>query len=219
MIKHIFEADGIILRYGLRTILSGIYIKAQTGTITGLAGNNGSGKSSLMNIMFGTLEPESKSLRVNGKHTPYPYLQRHALNYLPQHHFLPPGKTVKRIFSDFNLDIAHFISTFDVAISPSQSAGALHGSTARLVEIYILLKTPTLFTMLDEPFTHLSPLLVEKLLDFLQIERQNKGIIITDHNFHYLKNIADELYLLHNSRLKHMGGTADIEAYSSMFEL
>ena len=73
--------------------------------------------------------------------------------------------------------------------------------------------------MLDEPFTHLSPLLVEKLLDFLQTEKQNKGIIITDHNFHYLKNIADELYLLHNARLKLMGGMADIEAYSSLFEL
>ncbi len=217
--KHRFEADGIILRYGLRTILSGIYIKSETGIITGLAGNNGSGKSSLMNIMFGTLEPESKSLRINGKHTPYPYLQHNAVNYLPQHHFLPPGKTVKRIFSDFSLDIAHFISTFDVDISPSQSAGALHGSTARLVEIYILVKAPTLFTMLDEPFTHLSPLLVERLLDFLLEEKKNKGLIITDHNFNYLKHIADELYLLHNGRLKHIGDTESIDSYSSLFEL
>lgn len=219
MISHTFEADGIILRYGLRTILSGIYIKSTTGTITGLAGNNGCGKSSLMKIMFGTLEPESKSLRIDGKHTPYPYLQRNALNYLPQHHFLPQGKTVKSIFHDFNLDLQHFIQTFEVEISATQSAGSLHGSTARLVEIYALLQSPSLFTMLDEPFTHLSPLLVEKLLDYLQTVKPRKGILITDHNFNYLKGIADELYLLHNGRLKHMGGTADIEAYSSLFEL
>lgn len=219
MMPHTFEADGIILRYGLRTILSGIYIKAQTGTITGLAGNNGSGKSSLMKIMFGTLEPESKSLRVDSRHTPYPYLQANAVNYLPQQQFLPPGKSVKSIFKDFNLHLPHFIETFGVEISPSQSAGSLHGSTARLVEIYALLQSPTMFTMLDEPFTHLSPLLVEKLLDYLQTVKPRKGIIITDHNFLYLKGIADELYLLHNGRLKHMGGTADIEAYSSLFEL
>ncbi len=219
MMQHTFEADGIILRYGLRTILSGIYIKSTTGTITGLAGNNGSGKSSLMKIMFGTLRPESKSLRIDGKHTPYPYLQANAVNYLPQQQFLPRGKTVKSIFHDFNLHLPHFIETFGVEISPTQSAGSLHGSTGRLVEIYALLQSPALFTMLDEPFTHLSPLLVEKLLDYLQTIRQRKGIIITDHNFHYLKNIADELYLLHNGRLKHMGGMADIEAYSSLFEL
>jgi len=219
MMQHTFEADGIILRYGLRTILSGIYIKSTTGTITGLTGNNGCGKSSLMKIMFGTLQPESKSLRIDGKHSPYPYLQANAVNYLPQQQFLPPGKTVKRIFRDFNLHLPHFIETFGVEISPYQSAGSLHGSTARLVEIYALLQSPTLFTMLDEPFTHLSPLLVEKLLDYLQIVKQCKGIIITDHNFHYLKSIANELYLLHNGRLKLMGNTSDIEAYSSLFEL
>ena len=48
----ILEIDNIELSFKNKRILNGIYLKAETGKITGILGSNGSGKTSLLNIMF-----------------------------------------------------------------------------------------------------------------------------------------------------------------------
>jgi ABC-type cobalamin/Fe3+-siderophores transport system ATPase subunit len=49
---HKLEAESIQLEFGSRQILSSIYLKCETGKITGLLGRNGAGKSCLMKIMI-----------------------------------------------------------------------------------------------------------------------------------------------------------------------
>jgi ABC-type sugar transport system ATPase subunit len=62
---HCLEADSIQLEFNGRRILSDIYLKCETGRITGLLGRNGEGKSCLMQIIYGTLACE-KSVRIDG---------------------------------------------------------------------------------------------------------------------------------------------------------
>ncbi|MBC8984356.1 ATP-binding cassette domain-containing protein [Pedobacter sp. N36a] len=76
---HQLEIDSVSLQFGSRTILSDVYLKCETGKITGLLGRNGTGKSSLMNLIFGTLVPGNKSVRFDGQAVPKAY----------QHHELP----------------------------------------------------------------------------------------------------------------------------------
>jgi ABC-type cobalamin/Fe3+-siderophores transport system ATPase subunit len=49
----IIELDSVELYFDKRRILNGIYLKAETGKITGLLGRNGCGKSCLLQILFG----------------------------------------------------------------------------------------------------------------------------------------------------------------------
>lgn len=56
---HKLEADGIELYFGERRILSNIYIKAETGSVTGLLARNGEGKTCLMNIIYGSLNAKN----------------------------------------------------------------------------------------------------------------------------------------------------------------
>ena len=56
----LFEIDNVELRMASEHILKGIYLKAETGKITGILGANGCGKSSLLSILFGNLSPENK---------------------------------------------------------------------------------------------------------------------------------------------------------------
>ena len=48
----IFELDNVELYFKSKRILNGIYLKSQTGTVTGILGRNGSGKSCLLEIFF-----------------------------------------------------------------------------------------------------------------------------------------------------------------------
>ena len=61
------EVDSVILDFGMRRILQDVYLKCETGRITGLLGRNGTGKSSLMKIIFGKLRLSSSSVRLNNK--------------------------------------------------------------------------------------------------------------------------------------------------------
>ncbi|GAA4434446.1 hypothetical protein GCM10023091_09420 [Ravibacter arvi] len=50
---HILEVDGVFLTFGLKKILQRVYLKAETGKVTGLLGRNGTGKSSLLKVIYG----------------------------------------------------------------------------------------------------------------------------------------------------------------------
>ena len=56
----ILEIDNVELYFSTKRVLGGIYLKAETGKTTGILGSNGSGKSCLLNIIFGTLKSKYK---------------------------------------------------------------------------------------------------------------------------------------------------------------
>lgn len=68
---HALEADSVKLHFGDRAILTNVYLKCETGTIMGLLGRNGQGKSCLMKIIYGTLNCE-KSVRIDNVARPKP---------------------------------------------------------------------------------------------------------------------------------------------------
>jgi hypothetical protein len=70
----------------------------------------------------------------------------------------------------------------------------------KAVTLGITLRSKTKFVMLDEPFTHLNPLQIEKVKELLLEEKQNKGLLVTDHMFTHIVDISDSLYLLKNGK-------------------
>lgn len=193
---HILEADGIQLAFNDRIILSDIYLKAATGSITGLLGRNGEGKSCLMKIIYGSL-PGQKSIRFNGQPQYEAYRQPGLLHYLPQFNFIPKSLSLKRIFADFALDYAIFQESFpEFTTKYKLAAGRLSGGELRMVELYIVVKPAAQFALLDEPFTHLNPLQIEKVKKMLLQEKQQKGLLITDHLYRHVTGISDKLYVL-----------------------
>ncbi|HXB42361.1 MAG TPA: ATP-binding cassette domain-containing protein [Bacteroidia bacterium] len=207
---HKLEADSILLEFGLRKILTDVYLICETGKITGLLGRNGEGKSCLMNIICGSLEPTSKSVRFDNTNVPYPYKNPDLLLYLPQFNFVPKSLTVKRVFNDFSVDFAEFEKEFP-DIKLTSKIKHLSGGQIRLVELYAILKSKTQFVMLDEPFTHIMPLHIEKIKEIMIVEKHNKGILVTDHVYKHIIDMSDQLYILTNGKTHLTKNTADIE--------
>src|ERR1700712_3206955 len=100
--KHKLEIDSIQLELNGKRILSDIYLKCETGNITGLLGRNGQGKSCLMQIIYGNLKCE-KSIRFNNVSNYEAFKRPDLLRYLPQFNFIPKGLSLKQIFTDFDL--------------------------------------------------------------------------------------------------------------------
>lgn len=211
---HTLEADSIFLEFGKRRILSDIYFKCETQKIIGILGRNGAGKTCLMNIVYGNLEATGKSARFDNIPVFHAFKHPDLLLYLPQFNFIPKSLTLKRIFSDFNLNYKEFEESFPqfqhTYKSPLKN---LSGGERRLVEVYIIIKSKSRFALLDEPFSHLMPLQIEKIKDILISEKHNKGFLITDHIFKQVIDICDNLYVLSEGKTYLIKDIRDIEKF------
>lgn len=209
--NHQLEVDSIQLEFNSRKILSDIYLKCETGKITGLLGRNGQGKSCLMQIIYGTLRT-GKSVRIDGLAQPEAFKRPDLLVYCPQFNFIPQSLSMKRVFKDFDLDLMIFEKTFpEITLWDKSSIGSLSSGGQRLIEIYIIIKSRSHFAMLDEPFSHLSPIQIEKVKELLIEEKSNKGLLITDHMFKHITAICDNLYILANGKIHLTKSTQEIE--------
>lgn len=208
---HKLEADSIQLEFDGRRILSSVYLKCETGRITGLLGRNGQGKTCLMNIIYGSL-PCEKSVRFDNTQQKFAFKHPDLLLYLPQFNFIPKRFSLKRIFKDFELDYSIFEQWFpEFSSKYSTAIGNLSGGEYRLVELYVILKTRSQFAMLDEPFTHLNPIQIEKIKELLLEEKRHKGLLITDHMYQHVIDVCDDLYVLTNGSVHLCKNADDLE--------
>ena len=207
---HLLEIDSIRLLFGERLILSDVYLKAETGDVVGILGRNGSGKSCLMKIVYGTLKGD-KSIRINNTPEHESYKKPQLIRYLPQHNFMQKSFTLKRIFSDFDVDFDQFSTIFPEFNGRIKSKiGELSGGAHRLVELYCIIKSNTRFVLLDEPFTHLNPMQIEKVKNIIREERKSKGFIVTDHMYRHVLDICDKTYLLRHGKVNLINGVDDL---------
>jgi ABC-type lipopolysaccharide export system ATPase subunit len=217
--KHILEADSIQLEFNGRKILSDIYIKSETGMITGLLGRNGEGKSCLMQIIYGTLKSQ-KSVRIDNSSRKAEFRSPGLLRYLPQFNFIPKSLSLQRVFDDYELNYQKFQTRFSEFKNRShEKINAFSGGEHRLIELYLIVTAKSHFALLDEPFTHLNPLQIEKVRELLIEEKENKGILITDHMYRNVTEISDSLYVLSKGKTHLTKDPFDIEAlgYTNRF--
>jgi ABC-type multidrug transport system ATPase subunit len=197
----ILEFDGIQFSYTENPLLTGIYVKCETNKITGLLGRNGSGKSTLLKIAFGSIRTDVISVRIDGSYISPPSFSNRTIAYLPQDSFIPPYLTVREILKLYKIDPERFVSDFpEIPDNLNKKKFEMSGGIVRLFENLLILFSPSPFCFFDEPFTGLSPVMVERLAECMHLEKRNKGLIVTDHLYKQVIAVADDLYLLLNGK-------------------
>ncbi|MCX2738586.1 AAA family ATPase [Pontibacter anaerobius] len=93
----------------------------------------------------------------------------------------------------------------------TKCADELSKGELRYFELLLLLHLDVKFLLLDEPFSGIEPLYVERIEELLQVHRSTKGFIITDHDYHSVLRISSSLILLADGccrRIRHIGELA-----------
>ena len=164
-----------------------------------------------MQIIYGSLNCE-KSVRIDSLSQKNTSGFSKTLLYLPQFNFIPKSLSLQRIFLDFELDYLLFQIRFpEFKNRYQQKIKLFSGGEQRLIALYLIVKSKTFFAMLDEPFTHLNPIQIEKVKGLLVEEKLNKGILITDHMYKNVTDISDVLYFLSNGKTHLSKSPEDIE--------
>ncbi len=194
------EADGIQYTRKGRAILNRIYIAAKENEVTGIVGSNGCGKSTLMQIMFGSLKAEYASIRLNGVKLKSPYSEKNLINYLPQFTGLPKGIKVTTVCKLYNVSFTDLKQYFEnIKIQENQTIGSLSKGTQRLLELYVYLSTENKVILLDEPFSYIMPLHIEKIKTLIRQKAKDKIIILTDHMYQHIHSLCQKIYLIKNA--------------------
>lgn len=184
---------------GNRTVLENAYLQVRTGEMVALLGLNGSGKSSLLQMLYGTRKGNFRHVRFDGHPMENAFLEPKSVRYLLQFNFVPGYLSVLRVFEDYKVDPSAFAADFpDHAYCADARIRQLSGGERRLIEVYLMIRSQAAICLLDEPFSRLMPLHVTTLKKLIrqEVECGGKGFVIADHMYRDLLRISDRVCLL-----------------------
>lgn len=206
------EVDSVIKMYGETTILADVYLSCVPGDIIGLFGRNGTGKSTLLRIIFGSLKGDRSCIRINGKIQKKAAYRSGLLGFLPQEGYLPNNLSLSEcvellLGKEYRKDFFADKHLFRIRKS---KVSEMSGGEKRYAEIKLILWGKAPFILLDEPFQGLSPIVSESIREHIKIASQSKGIILTDHNFREVHKCVNRIMLLNDCYLKELRDPNDL---------
>lgn len=202
-----FVLDGIFWSASGREILRGAYVRAEPGSVLAIVGPNGCGKSSLLRIATAEVRPDSGIVIIDDLRLGTPSRRNlfEHVGYLPQRTMLPGDMQVRTLLA--SLPVASRTISNDRLVEPflRRRIGSLSTGERRSLELLIVLSLDRRYYFLDEPFTGLDPMTIERFSGAIRSRaEEGRGIIVTDHYLHAIMHIADEVSVMHDGRCRRL---------------
>ena len=223
----VLRTEGLVKRYGKRTVVNDVSINVRQGEIVGLLGPNGAGKTTSFYMTTGLIVPNAGHIYLDDKDiTDYPVYKRAraGVGYLPQEASVFRKMSVEdNILSVLEMTgqprarqlekLESLISEFRLNKVRKNKGDQLSGGERRRTEIARCLAIDPKFIMLDEPFAGVDPIAVEDIQHIVwRLKYRNIGILITDHNVHETLNTTDRAYLLFEGKILFQGAPEELAA-------
>ena len=214
------HTQGLVKRYGRRTVADHVSFNVKQGEIVGLLGPNGAGKTTSFYMTTGLIIPNEGHVYIDDKEiTDYPVYKRAraGIGYLPQEASVFRKMSVEdnimsvlemtKLTHQQQLDkLESLIAEFRLQKVRKNMGDRLSGGERRRTEIARCLAIDPKFIMLDEPFAGVDPIAVEDIQYIVwKLKYRNIGILITDHNVQETLTITDRSYLLFEGRILFQG--------------
>ena len=203
--------------YGKKAILKNINLDCKVGEIIGIFGRNGTGKSTLLKLIFGTVKADSILIKINSEIiSQKAIIPSKRIGYLPQDTFLPKERKVREIIPFFfpkgddqdKIFYSPQVSSFEKIKIGKLSLGQL-----RYLELLIIGNLNHQFLMLDEPFSMIEPIYKDVIKSLLLKLKKTKGIILTDHYYNDVLEITDENFVIKDSEIIKVSDKSDLVKY------
>jgi branched-chain amino acid transport system ATP-binding protein len=194
------------------SILRGVSVDAVPGQIRCVLGPNGTGKSTLLKVLFGFLPPWEGEIYLAGrpaKGLPPHQMGAHGLVYLPQRPSIFPYLSVEvnlrlgawRYKGDrdrVNALVQGALDRFPILKEKRrQAAGTMSGGQQRQLEIARSLMHDPVAFLIDEPTAGIEPRVAALIYDLIKdLARQGKAVLLVDQNIKRALDIADYVYVM-----------------------
>src|ERR1700761_3635819 len=218
----IVELQRVRKAYDTKIAVADLSFTIEPGTMFGLLGPNGSGKTSSIRMMIGITVPDSGAVNLFGQ--PFHRENLKRVGYLPEERGL--YKKMKVMEQLIFLGELHGLNATTASkrahvwCERLEITEAIHKKTEELSKgmqqkiqfISTLLHEPELIIM-DEPFSGLDPVNAVLLMDSLvDLRKQGRTILFSTHRMDQVEKLCDNICLIHNSNLVLSGPMREIKS-------
>jgi simple sugar transport system ATP-binding protein len=211
------EMQDIVLRFPGVLANDHVSFTLNKGEIHALLGENGAGKSSLMNVLTGLYKPQSGTIRVNGKKVVFNSPKDAILSgigMIHQHFMLVPNQSVTENIligldeprftlnlKKYDEKVRELAAQFGLNIDPTAKIWQLSVGEQQRVEILKILYRGANILVLDEPTAVLAPQEADELILTLRgMAAQGKSIVFISHKLNEVRAVADRLTILRKGK-------------------
>lgn len=208
--------NSVSFKYGKKLVLDSVNFTIHPNQIIGLIGENGCGKSTLIQLLAGIKTPYSGTITLDG----HPVTRRltDKIAYQPDIDLMYGKFTGDQVFDfyasqykDFDIKKAYEIARFFNVQTNIKLEKLSKGNRGRIKLTLLLARNVSIY-LLDEPFSGLDPLARESLLKaivrFIDLERAS--VLLSTHEVSEVESILDEVILLKNGKIKAVGNLEQI---------
>ena len=206
---NLINAERVTMSYGTRTLLDSVSVGLDRGEVAGIVGRNGTGKTTLLRILAGTLMPDS------GRVTQTSSL---SIGFLQQGEEITVDASVRDLIVGGAPDhvwaadsgrrsiVAHLLADVDLDARIS----TLSGGERRRVALVELLLADHDMLILDEPTNHLDVEAIDWLARHLNdLRAADVAMLIVSHDRWFLDAVSSRIWELHDGRVEaYEGGYA-----------
>ncbi|MDP4110125.1 MAG: ABC transporter ATP-binding protein [Bacillota bacterium] len=199
------EAKDIVKRFGGICAVDRVSAEIRDGSVFGLIGSNGAGKSTFLRMAAGILKPDSGRVTVENEDVFENTAQKSRIFYISDEQYFFPnstpaamrdyykkiyakfdGKRFESLVKSFGLDINRKINTFSKGMK-------------KQVSIICGISANTDYILCDETFDGLDPVMRQAVKSLFAAEMQDRGLtpVIASHSLRELEDICDHIGLLH----------------------
>lgn len=214
----VFRLEGITKRYGSNTVLDNVSFDIRKGEVLALLGENGAGKSTILNIMSGSLKADHGELYKNGEpvllNSPLAAKKAGIVKVHQELQLVPeltaaeniflgnelthPGMGAvwyKKMYEQANAVLQRLKADFDA----SRQVKTLSTAQKQLVEISKAIMYDISVLILDEPTSSLTNKEIENLFAIVrQLRDDGKAIVFVSHRMPEVFEISDRITVLKN---------------------
>jgi ABC-2 type transport system ATP-binding protein len=208
---HALEIHGLTKSFGDIKAVSNASFDVPEGSIFGLIGRNGAGKTTIMRMMMNVYLPDSGDILIRGKKAGQEF--RNSVGYLPEERGLYKkmkvletilffaelkGKKGKAV-SDRAKD---YLERFDLTDRMNSKVVELSkGNQQKIQFITTILHDPE-FIILDEPFSGMDPININILKEMiLEKKREGKIIIFSTHLMDFAERMCDHIAMINYGKI------------------
>lgn len=213
------KAEKLTKCFGTQKALSAIDCEIPEGSVFGLVGSNGAGKSTFLRLLAGVYKPTGGSLTVNGQEVYGNTEVLSKLMFVPDELYFLPGANIRRMaelyrsargsISDERLASLAKLLDLDMKKPIAQFS---KGMKRQAATILALACEPDVI-LFDETFDGLDPVMrsVIKRVIVDDVMERRATVIVTSHSLRELEDTCDQLALLHKGGLVLRSEVADLK--------
>ena len=190
-------------------VLDGLSLHVRKGTIYGLVGANGAGKTTIINHINGVLKSDSGEILVNGKKIYENENIKKTVISIADDWFYYATYTVKQmaqfyadVYPDFNRERYEKIKEI-FNIDEKRQIRKLSKGMKKQVAFWLSLSAMPKVLILDEPLDGLDPVMRKQVLGLViqDVSEREMTVLVSSHNLRELEDICDWVGIIHQGRM------------------